>query len=412
MARHVLAGLFVLGALLVSGSAFAQVVLHDISGMLWRDRVPDGLRSAHEADLGVPAYSVELLDAGTLAVLLTTTTDEEGRYRFSVGSTQATRSYRVAVTLQTSRFTGFSPARVGNDPLIDSDIRPAGGNLGRTDALVVSLPAPATNIDVGMIPRTVQIGDFAWFDRSENGLQILQEPGLQGLLVEAWSTDRTLRFAEATTDVDGRYFMQLPGWGQYRLRFESPAGTTFTTRFVGDDPSIDSDVIATGPNAGWTGVVDFSSNTISIASVDAGYVIGADGVDVAMDYDSVPIIVYPGFSATWSLRVREGLGRDITSVHVRAAVPVGIQGMSWSCQGVSGAVCPASGTNAVDFTTSLPANGEMRFVFSGQVAANIGPQVTASAEASVTAPQWDALPQNSSAQAIMRNDRLFRDGFQ
>lgn len=412
MARHALSGFVVLCALLANGSACAQVVLHQVSGMLWRDRVPDGVRSAHEADLGVPAYTVELLDAGTLTVLGTTTTDEEGRYRFSVGSTQATRSYRVAVTLSTSRYSGFSPPRVGNDPQVDSDVRPAGGNLGRTDALVVSLAAPATNIDVGMIPLRVQIGDTAWFDRSGNGLQILQEPGLQGLLVEAWSTDRTLRFAEATTDVDGRYRMQLPGWGPYRLRFESPAGTAFTTRFVGDDTSIDSDVIATGPNAGWTGVVDFSSNTISIASIDAGYVIGADGVDVAMDYDSVPIVVYPGFSATWSLRVREGLGRDITSVHVRAAVPVGIQAMSWTCQGVSGAMCPASGTNAVDFAASLPANGEMRLTFSGQVAANIGPLVTASAEASVTAPQWDALPQNSSAQAILRNDRLFRNGFQ
>ncbi len=398
--------------LAAAAPAMAQVVLHQISGMAWRDRVPDGVRAAHEAGLGIPDHVVELRDGLTGAVLQTTATDVNGRYVFSVGSTQPSRSYRIFTTAPSSRYLGFSPRRAGNDRTIDSDIHPSGVQGGQSDAVVVTVGTPATHLDIGLVMRKVAIGDLAWFDRNPNGLQHAFEPGLQGLVVEAWNPERNLRFDQTTTDVEGKYRLLVPGWGPYRLRFEAPAGTSFTQRGVGDDATLDSDVIASGANTGWTGVVQIGISTISTTATDAGYLVADGGVDVALDYAEPGGVVFPGFGTTWSLRVREGLGLPISAVRVRAPVPAGIQGMSWTCQGASGASCPAAGTNTLDFTTAMAGNSHMTIVFSGQVAAGAASIITASAEASVIAPQWDALPQNSTAQLGLRNDRLFGHGFQ
>ena len=411
MSRHLSSIFAALCALLTSGSVSAQILTHDVSGIVWRDRVPDGIRTTDE-NLGVSSHVVELRDATTNAVLSTTTTFGSGRYEFSVLSLTPTRNYRIAVTLLTSRFLAFSPPRAGSDPAIDSDVFPAGGNLAQTAVLTVTLGVPVTSIDVGLVPRKVNMGNLVWLDSDADGLQDAGEPRLQGVHVEAWNDARTTRYAEAITGVDGTYALALPGWGVYRLRFESPGGTSFTSRLIGNDPTMDSDVLPFGFDRAWTDFLDIPENALSITSIDAGYLVGVNSVDVAMDYSVVPVVIYPGFSAAWTLRVREGVGRAIDQVRVRASVPAGIQGMSWTCQGASGTVCPASGTNAVDFSVPMSPRGTMTITFSGQVASNIGSLVTGTAEASVTAPQTDVLAYNSTAQVILRNDMLFRNGFQ
>lgn len=398
--------------LAATAPAAAQVVLHEISGMAWRDRVPDGVRAAHEATLGVPDHPVELRDGVTNAVVRTTTTDANGRYQFTVGSVQPARSYRIVTTAPSTKYLGFSPRRVGNDPAVDSDIHPSGANAGQSDTVIVTLAAPATNLDIGLVMRSIVIGDLAWFDRNPNGLQHEFERGLQGLVVEAWNPERTVRFDQAVTDVQGKYRFQVPGWGPYRLLFEAPAGTSFTQRQIGDDPTIDSDVIASGVNTGWTGVIQIGYAIISTQNVDAGYLVADGGVDVALDYAEPATVVFPGFGATWSLRVREGLGLPVSAVRVRAPVPVGIQGMSWTCQGTGGASCPSTGINALDFTVAMPGNSELTIAFAGQVTQGAASIITATAETTIATPQWDAFPRNSTAQLSLRNDRLFGNGFQ
>jgi hypothetical protein len=391
--------------------AMAQVLLHEISGMAWRDRVADGIRAPHEANLGVPSQTVELRDGVTDAVVRTTTTDGDGRYLFRFGSAQPSRSYRIQTPLLSSRFSGYSPRHAGNDPTIDSDIYPSGANSGRSDAFVVTIGTPVRHVDIGLIPRSIAIGDLVWFDRSDNGLQHELEPGLQGLLVEAWNPERAIRFSQSTSDVDGRYRIQVPGWGPYRLRFIAPTGTSFTERHAGD-PNLDSDVIASGPDTGWTGIVDVALNTIVLGNIDAGYLVADQGADIAIDYAEPPGVVFPGFGTSWSLRVREVLNREVASVRVRAPVPAGIQGMSWTCQGAFGATCPPAGTNALDFTVPLRFDGELHIEFAGQVAPDAASIVIASAEVTVAAPQWDAFPQNNTAQLELRSDELFFNGFQ
>ena len=73
--------------------AVAQVVLREISGMVWADRVADGIRAAHEANPGVPSQTVELRDGVTDVLVRTTTTDGDGRYQFRFGSAQPSRAY-------------------------------------------------------------------------------------------------------------------------------------------------------------------------------------------------------------------------------------------------------------------------------------------------------------------------------
>ena len=66
----------------------------------------------------------------------------------------------------------------------------------------------------------------------------------------------------------------------------------------------------------------------------------------------------------------------------------------------------------ISVNVPMTPRGTLAIVFTGQVAANIDSLVTGAAQVGVIAPQWDALPQNSAAQLVLRNDVLFRSGFQ
>jgi len=85
------------------------------------------------------------------------------------------------------------------------------------------------------------IGDTAWHDVNQNGLQDENEPGLAGVIVNLFNTtDDTLQ-ATTTTDSNGSYEFSNLAEGSYYVQFELPTDYTYTVANQGEDDARDSD---------------------------------------------------------------------------------------------------------------------------------------------------------------------------
>ena len=93
---------------------------------------------------------------------------------------------------------------------------------------------------------------------------------MPGVLVQLWNSGKTELLASTTTDANGSYSLTAPMYGDYRLRFVWPnLGFAFSPKDQGSDTQ-DSDVNPSGPDMGFTDVINIASNVISISKIDAG----------------------------------------------------------------------------------------------------------------------------------------------
>lgn len=397
----------ILALFLLSASVQAQQGLHTVRGKVWRDYNVDGLRGIEEANLGVVGMTVELWNSSATTMISSTQTDANGNYELSA-FVSGTISYRVRIIRNTTRFPNISPKHVGGNMLVDSDFNPSGTFINFTDVINGLANVPRTAVDAGLEPIKILLGDRTWLDLDEDGRQEAGEPGLSGITVEIWNAQRTRRYDVDTSDLDGKYILLAPGYGSFRLRFSLPSGGNYT--FMDSDPqdTNDSDVIPSGNDAGWTEIQVFSTNLISTSSIDAGYTF-ENPADVALEYTNVPSLVYPDSVVGWTLWVRERVQRAVGSVRLRATVPAGMTQFAWQCTPQGGATCPTGGSGALDITQNLPANGALRIDFSAR--AGMQAQFVTSASAEVASPQIEVSPANNVAQAIMKNDQIFRGSF-
>ena len=89
----------------------------------------------------------------------------------------------------------------------------------------------------------IKIGDFVWEDLNANGIQDIDEPGIEGVTVELYKSG--IQIYSTITDVNGYYIFDQNGYGlstgDYYVLFEAPMGYTFTNQNQGTDDTIDSD---------------------------------------------------------------------------------------------------------------------------------------------------------------------------
>src|SRR5262249_9037267 len=90
---------------------------------------------------GLPAVSVQLVDAGN-NVIATTQTDDLGYYQFS---SQAAGTYSVVFAAPGGFY--FSPQNVGTDPTRDSDADPA---TGATATVTLQEGESVSSLDAGL----------------------------------------------------------------------------------------------------------------------------------------------------------------------------------------------------------------------------------------------------------------------
>jgi hypothetical protein len=106
------------------------------------------------------------------------------------------------------------------------------------------------------------LGDLAWHDADQDGIQDAGEPGVQGIGVDLFAnpTCDGRALASDTTDVNGNYLFTDLQPGTYCLQFyDIPAGWSITLRNRGGDDWADSDA---RPATGRIESIDFTTRDL------------------------------------------------------------------------------------------------------------------------------------------------------
>lgn len=239
-----------------------------VGDRVWNDVNQDGRQDAGEPGIG--GVTVQLYTTGPDGiagngddVLVTTTvSDAYGNYMFTGISNG---QYYVKFTPPVGY--SISPANVGTNDYIDSDINAA----GVTTAFYVTGGVPVDiTWDAGMYPASVagtaSIGDKVWNDVNGHGIQDAGEPGVAGVAVVLYNSSGS-PVDTVFTDINGNYrFVNLAA-GNYTVGFNNlPTGFGFTGQDLGGNDNTDSDV---NPSTGRTGTIAVAAGA-AITNVDAG----------------------------------------------------------------------------------------------------------------------------------------------
>ncbi|MBT8197124.1 MAG: LPXTG cell wall anchor domain-containing protein, partial [Acidimicrobiia bacterium] len=192
-----------------------------LSGRIWLDEDRDGIEQP--GDAGVEFITVTLYAASDLTTpVATTTSAPDGTYVFT---DLPAGDYVVGIDIPGDMMS--SPANVGGDDSVDSDLDP-GTHLTAS----VSLPAGGlvADVDAGVYPVPVSVGDLIWFDVDGNGLNDGVDMPLAGVSVELVSGGVVLD--TRVTAADGTFLWTDLAPGAYEVRVVSdslPAGIELNT---------------------------------------------------------------------------------------------------------------------------------------------------------------------------------------
>ena len=178
---------------------------------------------------------------------------------------------------------------VGSD-LLDSD-DPAGAAgqpiQGQTDVPLTNTTDANAAVDFGfVVPQVGSIGDFVWNDADGDGIQDVDEVGINGTTVNLLDSSgnviaTTTTVNHPTTGEPGYYiFEDLPP-ADYEVEFVAPIGFTFSpTNQTTEDLDSDADLVT-----GRTGAITLAAGQ-DITDVDAGMVPGGSiGDHIWLDTD-------------------------------------------------------------------------------------------------------------------------------
>lgn len=238
-----------------------------IGDKVWEDLNKNGIQDAGEP--GIENVVVKLFDCnGNL--ISTTTTNSQGNYLFS--NLLPGNYYVQFIPPQGYIFTNQDS---GNDDSKDSD---ANINTGKTICTILTSGANDLTWDAGLYKETVctnKIGNFVWHDKNVNGIQDLNEPGIQGVIIELWQNNQLI--AIDTTDSNGKYEFSNLLNGTYEIKLassnfahggvlENKSNTKWyaTKKNQGNDDSKDSD-------AGYNESVTVNLNCSDNLSIDFGF---------------------------------------------------------------------------------------------------------------------------------------------
>ncbi|HEX2869458.1 MAG TPA: SdrD B-like domain-containing protein [Ignavibacteriales bacterium] len=236
-----------------------------IGDFVWKDLDANGIQNGLEP--GAPNVAVDLYwFNGTAFVLLeSTTTGSDGKYVFLnlIAGEYFVLFNAPAGYKFTERIGAITAAR-------NSDADPL---TGKTVSITLD-PVKLSNItfvDAGLIPSNAgSIGDLVWNDKDCDGIQDLNETGVQYMEVKLYSfAQGHSDFIRSTmTDQYGRYAFTNLEAGKYRIQFELPVDfERFTVMNVEDNHFDEKDSDA--DQNGWTGPIIISEGEHE-NDVDAG----------------------------------------------------------------------------------------------------------------------------------------------
>ena len=151
--------------------------------------------------------------------------------------------YLIQFILPSNYF--FSPYKVPNTiPTFDSDANP---NTGYTQTIEVIGNEYNTEIDAGIFKKTT-VGDLIWLDTNKNGVQDINEQGLNNITVKLYSNTQqliatTLSTNHPTSQNPGYFLFPEVAPGKYYIKLEFPSGFGYypTIANNGNDDT-DSDI--------------------------------------------------------------------------------------------------------------------------------------------------------------------------
>ncbi|MDB6070249.1 MAG: hypothetical protein JWL81_1420 [Verrucomicrobiales bacterium] len=156
----------------------------------------------------------------------------------------------------------------GGDATLDSDI----DSHGETPLITLAPGQVRTDLDAGFV-LIVSVGNLVWYDIDEDGIKDASELGIPNVVVELWNANKTQRMASAVTNSIGSYSLTAPGPGDYRIWVLRPlASDFFSPANVGADDTLDSDILSTPSDFGFSAPFNIAANVISTTTHDAGLI--------------------------------------------------------------------------------------------------------------------------------------------
>jgi len=194
---------------------------------IWYDDNKNGIQDSDEK--GVENIKITLNDTNT-----TTITDSSGKYEFC-----GLENGDYFITVDKSTLPNgyeFTDKNQGSDDTQDSDINPVDG---KSDTVTISESDNKT-VDGGIYTQS-SIGDKVWLDSNANGIQDTGEEGVSGVNVKLLK-DCSTEINSTKTDGNGNYIFRDINPDEYCLEFELPNGYILSSKNIGSNDSVDSDV--------------------------------------------------------------------------------------------------------------------------------------------------------------------------
>ena len=290
----------------------------DIGDLVWKDLDGDGIQDPNEP--GIAGVTVNLLSGQDETMVMSTQTSEAGLYLFE---DMAPGYYLIEVVLPANyRFTLLNQ---GIDDSKDSDIIPESGKSAAFN--VVANNAYLDN-DAGLtvyvppVESNITIGDKAWHDLDEDGIQDPNEPPMTGVGVRLVTAAEDAVILSTTTDYKGEYLFEDVPPGDYRIIFTLPAGFHFTLENAGSDDAVDSDA---NPVTGRTASFSVISNH-AYMTWDAGLIENPESdLEVTKVIEESRSYIYRGESVSFLITVTNNGPDAAQGVRVIDNLPDGLE---------------------------------------------------------------------------------------
>ena len=208
---------------------------YSLGDKVWKDDNKDGIQDANES--GVANVTVKLYDNATCTGtdINSTTTDANGLYGFT---NLLADTYCIAFSNLPAEYS-ISPKDNGDDAK-DSDA----DNNGTIQN--INLTANDPQEDMGIYPEVIEyqyasIGNRVWNDLNRDGVQDLNESGMEDVTVTLYGSDCTTKITSMQTVENGNYLFSNLLANTYCIGVEVPNGYAITLQDSTNDAD-DSDI--------------------------------------------------------------------------------------------------------------------------------------------------------------------------
>ncbi|MBU1668512.1 carboxypeptidase regulatory-like domain-containing protein [bacterium] len=220
----------------------APVEMGSVGDYVWLEKTSskDGIQGDDELPLS--GIIIKLFDANNTEVG-STTTNASGKYLFTE---VLAGSYHVEFTVP----NGYTVTQKDQgDDAKDSD---ADAN-GKTETFTVAVGQDVTDIDMGLYPTVVKLGNRVWYDANRNGIQDTEEKdkNIADVVVKLY-TESGEFVAQTQTRASGYYEFKDLVAGNYYVVFGIPSNYKVSPQNEGTNDSLDSDA---NPTTGKTDMI-------------------------------------------------------------------------------------------------------------------------------------------------------------